>query len=183
MNKDNNIQSRVVRTVLEDEHKIVLGGKTYYIAPPSLGTLIRASEMIATMPDAVQTRKGREFQDILASAKDFKSIAEFAAVLILGAKKAKEPIIITKRDKWYKRKTKAQISRAEALATDILDNVSPEELKNAIVPLLEGLQLNDFFITTTFLSGINVTQPTKRKAGTKATASGQSSAASSNTTG
>lgn len=182
MSNETNIQARVAQTILEDSRTVVLGGKRYAVAPPTLGTLVRASEMIARLPEAIEVKKGREFQDILAAAKDYKALADFAAVLILGAKKAREEVEVTETRGLFKRKKKVSMTRAEALSREILESVSPAELKDAIIPLLEGLQLNDFFITTTFLSGINVTKPTKRKAETRATASGESSAGSSSTT-
>ena len=139
--------------------------------------------MIARLPEAIEVKKGREFQDILAAAKDYRALADFAAVLILGVKKAQEETEIYESRGLFKRKKKVVVTKAEALSREILDSVSPAELKESVIPLLEGLQLNDFFITTTFLSGINVTRPTKKKVGTKATASGESSAGSSSTTG
>jgi hypothetical protein len=178
----NDIQARVARTILQEHRTVVLGGKKYDVAPPTLGTLILASEMIARMPGAIVTNKGREFQDIIAAAKDYKAIASFVAVLILGAKKARETACFYGDKGLLKRRKKVETTRSEALSREILDNVSPQEIKDAIVPLLEGLQLNDFFITTTFLNGINVTKPTK-KVETKATASGGQSADSSSTTG
>ena len=183
MSKNETIQARVAQTILQDDHRITLGGKEYRVAPPTLGTLIRASEMIARMPGAIETTKGREFKDILSSAKDFGAIADFVSVLILGTKKARETVETYESKGLFRRKQKVVTTRGEALSREILDSVSPEEIKEAIVPLLEGLQLNDFFITTTFLSGINLTKPTKKEVGTKATASGASSAGSSSTTG
>ena len=182
MKDEKNIQTRVAQTILEDRHTVVLGGRKYTVAPPTLGTLIRASEMIARLPGAIETHKDREFQDILAAAKDYKAIADFVAVLILGVKKARETVSIYESKGFLRRKKKVSVTRAEALSREILDTVPPAELKDAVIPLLEGLQLNDFFITTTFLSGINVTKPTK-KVETKATVRGRSSADSSNTTG
>lgn len=183
MSKNEKIQARVARTILQDDRRIILGGKEYRVAPPALGTLIRASEMIARLPGAIETKKGREFQDILASAKDFSALADFVAVLILGARKAIEPVETYESRGFLRRKKKVVTTRAEELSREILGNVSPGEIKEAIVPLLEGLQLNDFFITTTFLSGINVTKPTKKKVETEATASGHRSEDSPSTTG
>ncbi len=183
MSNDKNIQARVAQTILEDSRTITLGGRSYRVAPPTLGTLIRASEMIARLPEAIEVNKGREFQDILAAAKDYGALADFAAILILGAKKAREEVETYESRGFLRRKKKVVTTRAEALSREILESVSPADLKDAIIPLLEGLQLNDFFITTTFLGGINVTRPTKKKVGTKATASGASSEGSSSTTG
>lgn len=177
MSNDRKIQARVAQTILEDSHRVVLGGKEYRVAPPTLGTLIRASEMIARLPEAIKVNEGREFQDILAAAKDYRALADFAAVLILGAKKAAEEVEVREKVGFLRRSKKVSQTRAEVLSREILDSTSPSELKEAVIPLLEGLQLNDFFITTTFLSGINVTKPT-RKVETKPTASGESSEAS-----
>lgn len=180
MNEKNNIQAKVARTLLEDRKTVVLGGKEYAVAPPTLGTLVRASEMIARMPERIDPRKGREFHDILAAAKDHKALASLVAVLILGAKKAKETTFVGGKRRLFIRKEKVPVTKEEALSREILDNVSPAEIKNVIVSLLEGLELDDFFITTTFLTGINVTKPTKVV--TEATASGASSGGSQNTT-
>jgi len=173
MNEKNNIQAKVARVILEDPKTVVLGGKEYTIAPPTLGTLIRASEMIAQMPDKIEPRKKREFQDILAAAKDYKALASLIAVLVLGVKKAKETTFVKGKRWFFIKKERVPVTKEEALSREILDNVSPAEIKDTIVSLLEGLELNDFFITTTFLTGINVTRPTKVV--TEATASGASS--------
>ena len=183
MSATKNIQASVAETILEHNNQIVLGGKRYSVAPPTLGTLIRASAMIARMPKRLTVTKEREYQDIMAQAKDYAPLANLVAILILGEKKAREIEPSSKGGWLSKRKEKAPQTREQALAREILDNVPASEIRGAIAPLMARLELDDFFVVTTFLNGINVTQPTKEKVEPEATVSGHRSGDSPSTTG
>lgn len=167
-----NVQHKVAETLLKAEHKISLGGKEYTVAPPSIGTLVYVSDLISRVPK-IEIREGSESIDILAGAKDYKILPELMAVLILGVKEIRQSVEPAKKWLFGANKGKKQ-TKLEALVKEINENASPIEIKNAIVPLLESLQLADFFVVTTFLNGINITKPTKVETATEATASGQS---------
>ena len=161
-----NVQGRVSETILQGVREVTLGGRTYRVAPPSIGTLILASAKIAELPEDFDVEEGREKQDIIAQAKDYGVIPEIMAVLILGARKIAQEgdgrLAAYRKSRRYAR-----------LVREIQDSASPSELKDVIVPMLDSLQLKDFFVVTTFLQGINVTRPTKVETQTEAIASGQ----------
>ena len=158
------VQTKVSDTILQRPTDAKLGGKVYRVAPPSVGTLIMVSEKISQLPEDLVTRKGREKQDILAAAKDYGIIPEIIAILILGAKEmnytGRNPLVRRRKERRYER-----------LVGVIRDTASPEEVEDVIVPMLSSLQLDSFFVVTTYQQGINVTKPTKVE--TEATVSGQ----------
>ena len=160
------VQAKVADTIMQRPSEVRLGGKVYRVAPPSIGTLILVSDMISRLPEETPTRKGREKEDILAVAKDFELVPEILAALILGAKEinytGKNFLVAKHRERKYNR-----------LVGKLRDTASPEEVAEVIIPMLDSLQLKDFFVVTTFLQGINLTKPTKVETETEATASGQ----------
>lgn len=160
------VQAKVSKTILQQVTEVRLGGKAYRVAPPTVGTLIMVSEIISQLPQEREIRKGREKQDILAGAKDFGLLPEIIAVLVLGAKEinynGRNMLIAKMRRRRY-----------EKLVGKIRDSASPEEIASVTAPMLDSLQLKDFFVVTTFLQGINLTEPTKVENETEAIASGQ----------
>lgn len=160
------VQAKVADTIMQKQLEVKLGGRIYRVAPPSIGTLILVSDMISQLPEETPTRKGREKEDILAIAKDFGLVHEIMAILILGAKE----INYAGKNLFVARHRKKKYSR---LVNKLRDTVSPEEAARVIIPMLDSLQLKDFFVVTTFLQGINLTKPTKVETETEATASGQ----------
>lgn len=86
MEQKETIESRVASAILEKPiGEIAIGGKTYKIAPPSIGTLILISEIIATLPIVKDAPKDKQLNAVLHYAKDYRKLGEIGAILILGA--------------------------------------------------------------------------------------------------
>lgn len=162
------IESRVASAILEKPTKVVINGKEYKIGAPSLATLIMVSEIISTLPIVNKTTNDEEkTYSVLHYAKDFKALADIAAVLILGAKNLiqKEETTITKRYLFglikRKYKTSRIIDKKAELAKEILLNVSPSQLFDTIINRLKENEVGIFFVITTSLSEANLLAPTK----------------------
>ena len=88
------------------------------------------------------------------------------AILILGAKNITEikktPQIKEKRYLWglirVKKTVEVEevINRKEALAREVLEELSPRELNNTVTSLLSSMNIADFFGLTTFLTEVNL---------------------------
>lgn len=163
------IQTRVADELLQVPETFSFGGVKYTIAPPTFGTLSRVSAMLARIPASVEIpEKGKEFETIVASAHKYGIIPRIVAMLILGAKEASMPDKESRKGNLllfgFRRKNRPAIAgrtKLDALAEKLDLEASPSELKDAIAPLLERLELKDFFVLTTFLHRLNVTKPTK----------------------
>lgn len=173
MTEDNKttIESRVAATILERPvGELEIEGVTYRIAPPTLGTLILASEIVSYFPQVEDVEDKQRIFKALFTAKDFKRLADLAAVLILGAKvqyeQREQTIVKHNLFGLIKRKKKVVIEvdvRAE-LAQKILDNVRPSVLFNIIVTRLRDNEIMAFFAITTSLNAANILKPTKTEA-------------------
>ena len=147
-----------------------MGDRKYTAAPASTATLILVSETISLLPHA-KLDPERLVEDSLSIAKDCRPLGEIAAILLLGAKNLKETVKV--RQKVEKRRLfglvkvtetieiERVIDRKAELATELLDDLSPRELNNLVVSLLQKMELGDFFGLTTFLTEINLLRPTK----------------------
>lgn len=169
-NSTSHIQARVAKTVLGQGNTIRLGGRVYHVEPPTIGTLIYVSGLIAQMPQDVNLQEGKEKQELLGLAREFSVLPQIIGALIVGAKglmDEDEPNILRRIARRQKQRAYSRV------VNEIRNNASPAEIKSALVPLLENLQLTDFFVITTFLNGINLTKPTKVGTETEATASGR----------
>lgn len=167
--KSYEIQARVADELLQAPESFSFGGVSYSIAPPTFGTLTRVSAMLARIPEEPKIpEKGKEFETIVSSAYKYGIVPRIVALLILGAKEAEKPDdsaakgISSSRGFWRKKQgATARKTKLDALAERLDLEASPVELKDAIAPLLERLELKDFFVLTTFLHRLNVTKPTK----------------------
>ena len=147
-----------------------MGDRKYTAAPASTATLILVSEAISLLPHA-KLDPERLVEDSLSIAKDCRPLGEIAAILLLGAKNLKETVKV--RQKVEKRRLfglvkvtetieiERVIDRKAELATELLGDLSPRELNNLVVMLLQKMELGDFFGLTTFLTEINLLRPTK----------------------
>lgn len=162
------IESRVAATILERTvGTLEIEGVTYNIAPPTIGTLILASEIVSYFPKVEDVKDEQRVFKALFTAKDFKRLAELGAVLILGAKHQYEQReqTIVKRYLFglFKRKKTVTVEvdvRAE-LAQKILDNVRPSVLFEVIIKRLRDNEIMTFFAITTSLNEANILKPTK----------------------
>lgn len=163
-------EQKVSDTILQKPIEVSVGDRKYTAAPASTATLILVSETISLLPHA-KLDPERLVEDSLSIAKDCRPLGEIAAILLLGAKNLKETVKV--RQKVEKRRLfglvkvtetieiERVIDRKAELATELLDDLSPRELNNLVVSLLQKMELGDFFGLTTFLTEINLLRPTK----------------------
>lgn len=162
------IESKTSRAILEQPVSTIdIGGKRYSVNPPTIGTLIMASEIISTMPMMIKHDGDPSEEDVLNEslmiAKDYKRIGELMAVLILGAKEAGRSNRMVERINrliWFIPFVRFK-SKTERLSKRILDNVGPRRGMDLIVSILSCMEITSFFALTTSLSGINMTRPTR----------------------
>jgi hypothetical protein len=142
-----------------------VGGNTYKAAPPSTATLILVSEAVSQLPKIALDAE-KIVEETLSVAKDCRILGEIVAILILGAKNITEikktPQIKEKRYLWglirVKKTVEVEevINRKEALAREVLEELSPRELNNTVTSLLSSMNIADFFGLTTFLTEVNL---------------------------
>ena len=162
------IESRVAATILERTvSTLEIEGVTYNIAPPTLGTLILASEIVSFFPQIDDVDDKQRIFMALFKAKDFKMLADLAAVLILGSKRLTEEreVTVEKRHLFglikRKHRVKQTVDLRAELAKKILDNVRPSVLFEVIVKRLRDNEIMTFFAITTSLNAANILKPTK----------------------
>lgn len=170
------LETKVVDTILERVTDIItIDGKEYPIAPPTAGTLIMVSELVAEMP-SISENPNNIFQEVLATAKDIAVLGKIVATLILGAKRIKEhhkvqvSIVTREIKKWSWRKfrmvhetiteTSEQLE-VDYLAGRLIDEVSNATLLKVVAKRLGMMQVQDFFELTTFLSVANRLKATR----------------------
>ena len=173
------IESKVAATILQQPIEVNIGSDVYNVAPPSVATLILASEAAARMPQ-ISLDENKIIDEALAVARYCRPIGEFAAILILGAKGLKGVMEVEEEQtrcvfgvRYGKRKVKRQVEydAKQELAARLLEELTPRELYQLIARLLQQMQIGDFFGVTTFLTEINLLRPTK--VDDKTTASGR----------
>ena len=180
------VEKKVAETILQQPIELEIGGRKYSAAPPSIATLILASEAAAELPRldfgglssaALKSRKSEDItrfiQSVVREAKHCRAVGRIVAVLILGAKRVGERVGV--RHRWWQLwKIGRKEYRVDALAREVLLDLQPSEVAALVVPLLARMQLGDFFECTTFLNEINVLKPTRGvDTMTEATVSGQ----------
>lgn len=185
-NKGKTTEQRVADTILQQPHKVTIGLTTYAVAPPTVATLILASEAISTLPH-INMDNDNIVEEALSVAKDCRPLGEIMAIIILGAQGLKEkrtvkedvvrevPRTASKSYLWglikrpvevSEKRTESvervvEIDRKKELADEILNTYTPRELHTLFASLLKDLQIADFFALTTFLTGVNLLRPTK----------------------
>lgn len=150
----NTVETRVSREILQEPSEVNIGGKTYEVAPPSIGTLMKVSGLISKMP-MVDTNADDAISEALRIAKDCGIVADVFATIILGAKKPCRGVfarlISVKQSIEYKK-----------LRNAILYDKTPKELSEILTDILVNRMDVGFFLgISTSLSGINMTKPTK----------------------
>lgn len=174
---DKTIEQKVSETILQQSEEITVGKKKYKTAPPSVATLILASEAVSSLPNYVLDPNNLVGES-LSVAKDCRALGDIVAILILGAKhiteRVKKPKTIEKRYLYglIKRKKVIEIEqvidRKQELAKELLEEITPRELYLLTANLLQKMNIGDFFGLTTFLIEINLLRQTKVETGTTA---------------
>lgn len=159
------IEQKVAATVLQKDKEITIGNRVFSVAPPSVATLILASEAVSLMP-SVELNPKNILSEVLFVAKDCRILGDVVAILILGAKNLKEKI--TEQVEVKRRFRRPQIETVEKvidrkaeLSKWLLEELEPVELRKLFSELIHGFQLGDFFGLTTFLIETNLLRPTK----------------------
>ena len=174
------LEQKTADTILQRAAKVNIGGEEYEAAPPSIATLILVSEAVSRLPHVVLDPKN-VVEESLSIARDCRALGDIVAIFILGAKNLKEKVKVQKnREKRYlwglfKRQVVEEveevIDRKAELAQELLEELTPAELYDLTVTVLQRMNLTDFFGLTTFLIEINLMRQTKVE--TEATAPGQ----------
>ena len=162
------IEQKVASAILQrDVATIEINGRTYSIAPPTIGTLIAVSEIISTLPVVEKVPKDDVVNSVLKNARHFKALGKIASTLILGGKPIIEERVVvddTKRCLSWLRKPKKhtiKVNLQVELAEIIVDTLSPSVLFDVIVRRLRDMEVGTFFSITTSLSEANLLAPTK----------------------
>ena len=147
------IEQQTAAAMLQQPVTVTLGGERYEVKPPTLATLIEVSAIISQMPRVDPNASVVDV--VLGQAKDFKMIGKLFALLILGYEEAMQTV----KTHWWSRRPFA--TRGERLGTVIMLHATPKEAQEAMMQVLQGMDLSSFFALTTFLGGLTVTKPTK----------------------
>ncbi|MDR3246074.1 MAG: hypothetical protein LBT50_06530 [Prevotellaceae bacterium] len=162
------VEQKVSETILQTPSEVHIGGETYTINPPSLATLILASETISQLP-VVELDSKNVVSESLYVAKDCRILGDIVAILILGAKRLKEtkPVVKKRLFGLVKKTSETVVDNKAELAEKILNELSPREVNSLLTNLLGRMETAFFFGTIIFLLDVNLTRATKT------TASGQ----------
>nr|DAO98933.1 MAG TPA: hypothetical protein [Caudoviricetes sp.] len=173
-------EQRVADAVLQAPIEVKVGATTYKVAPPTLATLIRVSEIVSRLPRLPEVENGDLITSALSYASECGSLGLLAATLILGAREAKAPAVSEPPSSLFsrvlrlvRRERTPKSTRGEVLAREILETMSPVELQAVVAGVLKQMEIANFFALTTFLNAVNLLRPTKVE--NETTASGRSS--------
>lgn len=168
---ERNIESKVAAAILQQPMEVTVGEQVYQVAPPSVATLILASEAAGRMPQ-ISLNPEKIIDETLSVAKYCRPMGEFVAILILGAKCLKEEHtkeIEEERERrvfgfrcgYKKVRRRERVDIKRALADRLLEELSPRELYELTARLLQQMQIGDFFGISTFLIETNLLRPKK----------------------
>lgn len=169
-----NIEKRVADTVLQKPYCVQIGEETYKVAPPSIATIILASELIAQLPGVKLDKKEVMFESLFI-AKDCNVLGEIVAILILGADNltSEEEIIETHCFGLIRRKKKVLVDNKAILSSKILKKLSPSKVNSIAIAILNRMEIGDFFGLTASLIEVNLIRPTKSMEEAETIVSGQ----------
>ena len=149
-----NIEKQVANAILQKDIEIVLGSRKIKVPRPTLGTMIEVRRMIAEFGISdVKTDLQNALSETLRVAKDSDKLADILALLILGTKKTISRIkifgiSITLRD------------RQKRLKKEILENLSPKPIAEAIAAIMSEMECGFFLSIITILKQGNILTPT-----------------------
>lgn len=154
------IQSKVADTILQRDRTITVGGRDYTVAPPSVATLIEASELISQIPEFNVQQDSDILSETLRTAKHCHIIGDLVALLMIGTRPKKPGL--------FQPSLKTQRKRIAAECMQL----PPSEIRELTTEILKGMEIADFFGFTVFLQEINITKPTRETVETTMIASG-----------
>lgn len=172
-NDRKNIQKKVADAILQTPFIVRIGEVEYKVAPPSIATLIRVSELISTM--RFQMDKDDILNSVLRYARECRVIGDIVALIILGIKGCVVEEKVVKKRWWglWKYETVVEVDKQKELSEIVLNEFSPNELKNLLAQLLTELQVSAFFGLTASLVDINLLETSGEAVKKKTKTSGQ----------
>lgn len=149
-----NIEKQVANAILQKDIEIVLGTRKIKVPRPTLGTMIEVSRMISEFGiSEVKTDLQNALSETLRVAKDSDALADILALLILGTKKAVSRIKIFGISITIK-------DRQKRLKKEILENLSPKPIAEAIAAIMGEMECGFFLSIITILKQGNILKPT-----------------------
>jgi hypothetical protein len=149
-----NIEKQVANAILQKDIEIVLGSRKIKVPRPTLGTMIEVSRMISEFSiSEVKTDLQNALSETLRVAKDSDALADILALLILGTKKAVSRIKIFGISITIK-------DRQKRLKKEILENLSPKPIAEAIAAIMGEMECGFFLSIITILKQGNILKPT-----------------------
>lgn len=160
------IEKKVADTILQKPYKVEVGGVTYEVAPPSIATLIIVSSLIAQLP-AIKIDEKNVLLESLKVAKDCKVIGDIVATLILGADNLEEEMVVIEKRLFgiVRKESKLIVDNQRILSDKILKKLTPRQVNNTTIDILNRMEVGDFFGLTASLIEVNLTKPTKDQEG------------------
>ena len=151
------VESKVAETILEQHQKIQIGSQVFNVSPPTTATLIQVSNLISKLP-AIRLNQDNLVYESLMIAKNCEILGVIASTLVLGVPKYTNipPSIKSRLKRLILRKSVCDANRYEDLGKTILTTMSPSELNQLIVKLLQSMEIADFFGLTTSLLEVNL---------------------------
>lgn len=145
------IETQAADVVFNRKMVVVAGGITFTLPRPTMATLIAASEMIAELPDR-QLDPEKLITESMAVATACVPVGRIAAVLLLGVRKGNSSSLL--KEALWKRKIRRY-------GNELLRALTPDEMKDLIIGILNGAKVGDFFGLTTSLIEVNLLRRTK----------------------
>lgn len=157
-----NIETKVAKTVLQQREEITVGSEIMEVAPPSTATLILVSEETAKLPH-IKLDSENIAGEVLYVAKDCRVLGDIVAILILGAKNLRTTKTVEEKRLFglITERREITIDNKAELAKKLLEDITPRELHNLTVRLLKALQIADFFGLSTSLIEVNLIRQTR----------------------
>ncbi|MDR0429367.1 MAG: hypothetical protein LBH58_02670 [Tannerellaceae bacterium] len=139
------VETKVAETILQKNKEVVIGNETRQVAPPSVATLILASEAISQLPQ-VNVDSENIASESLYIAKDCRVLGDIVAILILGAKNLQGTRMVTKKRLWgiIKERREEIVDNKAILSKKILHELSPRQLNELLAELLQSMEIAFF---------------------------------------
>lgn len=166
------IENKTADTILQKPIELKVGGNVYYVAKPTLATLIEVSRCISMLPKVGKIDNNEVIPFILSNASKYgRILAHIAAILIVGIGNDKKTS--KNKNKWKIRwfQKKKRQSKIDLMTEEIMNNASCKEISEIISGALSYQGIGFFLSTIISLSGANVIEKTKSE--TEATALGE----------
>jgi len=158
------IEQNASKTILQAPKEVKVGDTVYEVAPPTMATLILASELISQLP-ATKLDNNNILFETLSIAKDCRLVGDIVATIILGARNltSEKETVKTHCFGFLKKKKTVHINNLSELSKKLIEELSPAELNNVFAEILKTMQISDFFGLTSSLLEINLLRQTREE--------------------